>query len=174
MGYTLGWFENDVTVGGVTIALIILGRTLWMWWPGVGALRKSWQQHLLLLGPFLGAFCYGVLIPMTAGGILLNVGNAGVSLMNWLGDAALWLGVGSEWAQPAARAESITLGWQGNALMLVFAFLIPVWAKREGDVWPGVVCGLGLGTSAGVTGLVAVPLSQAWNVAGQTVYGVFV
>lgn len=162
-----------VTVGGVSVSIVILLWKLIDWWPGIPSLRKKPLPHLGRLGPFAACWCFGVLVPMVYGGLVFWAGWAGLWAMNWLGDAALVWGVGSEWQQSAQRAASIRLTAFGNASMLVLTFCVYFLARKRDGIWPGVLCGMGMGSSAGVAGLVAVPLSQGVDKLGLLVYGAF-
>ena len=57
--------------------------------------------------------------------------------------------------------------------IVMVVVVVAVIKKRPSgpDVKRGVLTGACLGTSAGVAGLVAVPLAQAANWLGETVYG---
>lgn len=164
-----------VTLGGVTVGLGILARTLIEWWPGVKALRGSHAMHALApLLPFVWGFLYGVLLPLTLGGIVYWTGWGLVWLMNWLGDVALWAGVGSEWSTPAVRASAVKLTATANAGMLLLTLVnLALVKKGHKTVGTGALCGLCLGLTSGVAGKMAVPLAGAMDSAATALYGAF-
>lgn len=166
-----------VTLGGITIGLAALVRVAVDWWPGRKAFtgrKADYLSALLPLMPFFWGYCFGVLVPLTFGGFLLWAGWAGVTAMSWLGDVALWAGVGSDIGTEAQRAARVTLTAQANAMMfLALVVWVSVFARwRNSYLVYGTVCGLCLGLTSGVAGKTAVPLASALDRAAVLVYGV--
>jgi predicted membrane protein len=163
-----------VTLGGVTVGICILIHYLVQWWPGLKSLRADPARQLGALLPFLLAWCYGCLIVLGVGGIIGWTGRAARWISNWLGDVSLVWGVGGQTGQVASRAIYLPLTQTGAAIVLILtvAMVAAVKKSRYGrDIKRGVWCGICLGTSAGVAGFAAVPLAQAANWLGLTVYG---
>jgi hypothetical protein len=164
-----------VTLGGVTVGLVVLVRFLIDWWPGYKNLRKKplpWVGRLL---PFAFAWCYGVLGVLTGMGLIGWAFDGALWASNWLGDAALLLGVGESPGQQAGAAYQPLTAF-GNCTMFVITCALPKAIEKlpsGGDLKAGVWCGLCLGTSSGVAGLAAVPLAEAIDWIGTLVYGVF-
>lgn len=161
------------TFGGVTVGLIILGKFLIAWWPGIRALKKDPLPLLGQLLPFLFAWGYGALGILTVMGLIGWAFDTALWASNWLGDAALWLGVGESPGQVAGRTYQ-PLTTFGNGVVLIIACLLPTAVKHlnvGSDLKAGVWCGLCLATSSGVAGRAAVPLAQAINWLGAALYG---
>lgn len=163
-----------VTLGGVTVGLAAALKVALDWWPGRKAFTgtKSDKLNLVLpLMPFFWGFCYGVLVPLTLGGVLLGLGWFTVTAVSWLGDVALWAGVGSEMGSVATRASAVKLTPQANAMMSLLTCAV-AWTHTH-YVRLGIVCGLSLGLTSGVAGMTAVPLAQWLDRAAGIVYGAF-
>lgn len=162
-----------VTLGGVTLGIAILGWHLIEWWPGRKALLKKPAVHAAALAPFLLAWCFGCLGILTGMGLIGWAFDTALWASNWLGDAALWLGVGEAPQQVAAGAYQ-PLTTFGNCVVFL-ATVCMVAAIKFTPAGPslkrGTWCGLCLGTSASLAGTVAVPLATAVNWLGQAVYG---
>ena len=158
------------TIGGVTVgmaaALWYLVRT---WWPGLKRLKSKPLDHAANLIPFLFGWAYGALGVLSVAGLIGMAFDWGLWAMNWLGDVALFLGVGAD-AGMSSRGQYLPLTTTGSATV----FLITVvWAAISGSsaVRYGTLSGAGMGTSAVVAGLAAVHLAQGANWLGDTVYG---
>lgn len=161
-----------VTIGGVTIGIILLGWVLIEWWPGRKKLMKDLVNQLIALLPFLLGWCYGALGVLTVQGLIAWAFDAALWASNWLGDAALWLGVGEVPGQ-AAQGTYEPLTVFGNCAVLIITALVIATVKFTSAgymVKLGVWCGLCLGTSSSVAGLAAVPLAQGVNWVGELVY----
>lgn len=161
-----------VTIGGVTIGLLLLGWELIKWWPGRKQLMKNAPKHLQTLAPFLLAWCYGTLGVLTVQGVIAWAFDTALWASNWLGDAALWFGVGEDVGQ-AAQGTYLPLTTFGNCVVFLATGLMiaaikfrPSGAQLKRGTW----CGLCLGTSSSVAGLAAVPLAEGANWLGQLVY----
>lgn len=162
-----------VTLGGVTIGLAILGWHLIEWWPGLAKLKKKPVLYLTDLAPFILAWAYGTLGVLTTMGLIGWAFDMALWASNWLGDAALWLGVG-EAPQQVAAGTYAPLSTFGNC-MVFLATVCTIAAIKftplGGTIKRGVWCGLCLGTSASLAGTVAVPLANGINWFGGVVYG---
>lgn len=159
---------NLVTLGGVTVGLCILTFVLVRWWQKQ---KPKWQPLL----PFVLASFYGMLLILSAGGIL--GGLAGVALWgsSELGDAALKYGVGG--GTPSVTRESplgLTDGGHAMVLILTVAFAA-TWrfSKKlpRADVGMGALCGICLGLSSGVAGWAADVLAPTVSWTGDWIVG---
>lgn len=162
-----------VTAGGVTVGLALLATYLIKWWPGIKSLQASFITHLGRLLPFISGAAYGALGALSVMGLIGWFFDTVIFVSNWLGDVALLLGVGAK-AGMSAQGSYLPLTQQGSymvALLTAVVLAVIRWRACGPEVKRGAVCGALLGTSAGVAGLVAVPLAQAANWAGATVYG---
>ncbi|WP_320783850.1 hypothetical protein [Streptomyces sp. CRN 30] len=166
---------NFVTYGGVTVGLMILGYDLVKWWPGRKQLMKDPLKHLSRLAPFLASWAYGCLITLGVGGLVGWVSSTALGISNWLGDAALVWGVGGTSGQLAA-ATYRPLSGPGLGVTLIATAVFIAAVKKASDeqsavMKRGALCGINLGTSAGVAGFAAVPLATAANWLGDNSYG---
>ena len=169
---------NIVTIGGVTVGLVILGYTLVQWWPGTKHLRKDPTGSAAALFPFLVAWSYGCLTVLGIGGLIGWAADTTLWISNWLGDAALVWGVGGQAGQHGPTVAYLPLTQTGGAIVLILTAVIVAAVKRKKTpedvkraLKAGTWCGICLGTSAGVAGFAAVPLATAVNWLGDTVYG---
>ncbi|MFI9824443.1 hypothetical protein ACIHFC_28925 [Streptomyces sp. NPDC052013] len=168
---------NFVTIGGVTVGFCILASTLVKWWPGTKALRSDPLRQLARLLPFLAAWCYGVLAVLSIGGLVGWLFDSWLWISSWLGDVALVWGVGGQGGTRASGVQYLPLTQPGAGVTLILTASMLAALKvsgRRDDLFMGMWCGLTLGTSAGVAGLAAVPLAQAVNWLGGTLYGAVV
>lgn len=167
---------NYVTFGGVTVGLCILVYQVVTWWPGRKALMKDPVKQAAELLPFLLGWAYGCLTTLGVGGLVGLVSGTVLGLSNWLGDASLVWGVGGNAGELAARETFVPLTGPGLSVVLILtvAFVAAAKKSKHGqDLKRGAWCGICLGTSAGVAGFAAVPLAQAANWLGGTLYGAF-
>lgn len=167
---------NYVTYGGVTVGLCILGYDLATWYPGLKSLRKKPLPYLAQLSPFLVGWVYGVLAILGVGGLIGWAADTALWISNWLGDAALVWGVGGTTGQSATGTAYLPLTQAGGGMLLILTLVMAAAVKKSAygrDLKFGTWCGICLGTSAGVAGFAAVPLAQAANWLGGTVYGAF-
>lgn len=162
-----------VTLGGVVVGVCIL---LWYgidWWPGVESLKNHPAGYAAELLPFLIAWAYGTLGVLTGMGLIGWAFDTALWASNWVGDAALVLGVGESPRQVASGTYA-PLTTFGNCTMLVatVAMVRAIKKTKSGSALKaGTWCGLCLGTSSGVAGVAAVPLAQGINAIGETVFG---
>lgn len=162
------------TLGGVTVGLCVLAWFVITWWPGSKALRSDLIGHAARLAPFLAGGAYGTLAVLTVGGLIGWAADTALWITNWLGDAMLVWGVGGSSGAVSRGAGHVPLTQTGIAIVLVLtvAVIAALKKSRHGrDIKLGIWAGIGLGTSAGVAGFVAVPLAQAANWLGTAVYG---
>ena len=137
------------------------------------SLKNHFASHAAELLPFLIAWCYGTLGVLTGMGFIGMAFDAALWASNWVGDAALVLGVGESPRQVASGTYAPLTSF-GNCTMLVATVTMVAAIKKtkNGPVLKqGMWCGLCLGTSSGVAGLAALPLAQGINVIGETVFG---
>ncbi|MFE3169314.1 hypothetical protein [Streptomyces sp. NPDC059224] len=164
-----------VTIGGVTVGLMILAYQLALWWPGLKPLRKDPVRHAAALLPFFLSCAYGALTVLGIGGLIGWAARTAVWITSWLGDVALVWGVGTDAGQRAGGTVYLPLTQTGGALVLILTVIVVVTAKKStkhgGAISRGAWCGMTLGTSAGIAGFAAVPLATAANWLGGTVYG---
>lgn len=166
-----------VTIGGVTVGLMILAHFVTTWWPGTKPLRKDPARHAAALLPFLLSWSYGALTVLGIGGLIGWAARTTVWITSWLGDVALVWGVGTDAGQRAGGTVYLPLTQTGGALVLILTVIVTVAAKKSKhgrSITAGTWCGLMLGTSAGVAGFAAVPLARAANWLGGALYGVIV
>ena len=171
------------TLGGVTIGLAVL---IWHgveWYPdgGLKALRKGKKgldtQKVIALAmdlvPFALAWCYGALGILTTAGFIAWAFDSALWAANWLGDVALWFGVGQS-AGVTSHGDYLPLTDTGACAVFLLTVVFLAFRRKERystALNRGVVAGFCLGTSSGVAGMAAVPLAQAVNWLGETVYG---
>lgn len=169
---------NYVTFGGVTVGLCLLGYQLVTWWPGRKQLMKDPLKHAARLAPFLASWCYGCLTTLGVAGLVGTASSAVLGLSNWLGDVALFWGVGERGGQLAGAKTFIPLSGPGAALVLIATVVFIAAVKKASQQTSTVLkcgawCGITLGTSAGVAGFAAVPLALAANSLGDALYRAF-
>ncbi|MCX4578132.1 hypothetical protein OHB41_34080 [Streptomyces sp. NBC_01571] len=169
---------NYVTAGGVTVGLCLLGWQIITWWPGRKPLTKDPLKHAAKLLPWLLSWSYGCLTTLGIGGLIGTASSSVLGLSNWLGDVALFWGVGEHPGQLAAAKTFVPLSGPGNCTVLILTACFIAAVKKASDDQAGVLkrgawCGITLGTSAGVAGFAAVPLALAVNWIGDHVYGAF-
>ncbi|MFF3346091.1 hypothetical protein [Streptomyces sp. NPDC002779] len=164
-----------VTIGGVTVGLMILAWFITTWWPGLKPLRKDPVRHAAALLPFLLSWSYGALTVLGIGGLIGWAAHTTVWITSWLGDVALVWGVGTDAGQRAGGAVYLPLTQTGGALVLILTVIVIVSAKKSSRHGPAITagawCGILLGTSAGIAGFAAVPLATAVNWLGGAIYG---
>lgn len=159
------------TMGGVTVGFAILARFLATWWPGRKALMSKPLDRLGPLLPFLLAWCYGTLAVLSLGGLVGLAADLILWASNWLGDAALVLGVGGSVGVVSKAGVYLPLTAQGSGVLLILTLVVLVVMKKVRSVKMGVWCGVCLGVADGIAGFAAVPLANAANEAGALLYG---
>lgn len=168
------------TRGGVTVGICIAIWFFWKWWPGLAAFRgkkATWEKRLKLIGPLLPftyGWAYGALGVLSVMGLIGMGFDTALWAANWVGDAAGWVGVGESPGQ-VSKGVTAPLTSNGNWMVLILTAGTFSYMKFQGagaDVKMGMLSGLCLGTSAGVSGQTAVPLAQGVNALGDIVFGV--
>lgn len=154
---------NLVTLGGVTVGVAILTATAIKW-----VFREKKQPAALV--PFVLAFAYGMLLILSAGGLLGSAADIALWGANGLGDLSLVWGVGGG-TQDVTRPTAMPLSNGGHAIVLLLTVaLFALWkfAGRipNGKLAAGILCGICLGLSGAVAGWAAVPLASGANLAG--------
>lgn len=160
------------TLGGVTFGLAFLVHYLIKTLPTLKAARKDPFGTAFSLVPFVYGGAYGTLGTLAVGGLLGWAFDTALWITNWLGDVALYLGVGTS-AGISSRGNYLPLTTYGSAaffLLTVVTMALIKFRKCGWDVKIGTLCGMSLGASGGVAGLVAVPLAQGCNWLGEFVY----
>ena len=161
-----------VSLGGVTVGLSLLGWEITRWWPGAKQAGKP--KHLVKLLPFLAVWLYGMLLILSAGGLL----GAGADWSLWgssaIGDAALEYGVGGD-TPDVTRTSHLVLSPGGHAVVIIATVvLVAVWTKRRGFNWMiarAVISGISLGLASGIAGVAGYVLSPVVSAAGDAVVG---
>lgn len=162
-----------VTIGGVLVGLCLLAWQSVQWYPGLKALKNDPVNYAADWLPFLFGWAYGALATLTTMGVIGWAFDTALWASNWLGDAALWIGVGQAPGHTASGAP-VHLGVQGSAVVLFLTVVIIAVIKFRPSgpqIKRGVWCGTCLGTSAGVAGFAAGPLALGANWLGVTVFG---
>lgn len=162
------------TRGGVAIGLCILAYHLMEWYPGLKALKgKKKMAYAGDLLPFFLAWAYGALGILSVMGLVGWAFDTALWALNWLGDAAGYIGVGAKAGQ-SSRGAYLPLTSDGSWLVLILTAVFLAARKKTTYATVlnrGALCGLTLGTSAGIAGFAAVPLAQGANQAGALLFG---
>jgi hypothetical protein len=160
--------QNLVTLGGVVVGLSILAWNLTRWWTG------SKKRSIRDLMPFIACALYGMLLILTAGGLLGGLADVALWGSSAIGDAALEYGVGAG-TPNVTRSSSLVLTDGGSAAVIVSTvILIAVWTRKRGFRWDfalNITCGISLGLSSGVAGWAAMVLGPVVNTAGDAIVG---
>lgn len=160
------------TLGGVTVGLSILVYWAIQWFPGRKAVLSDPFGTVTGLIPYLYGAAYGALGTLSVGGLIGWIFDTALWITNWLGDVALYLGVGTE-AGVSSKGNYLPLTAYGSAaffLLTVLTVAVIKFRRCGRDVKLGVLTGMALGVSGGVAGLAAVPLAQSCNWVGEFVY----
>lgn len=161
-----------VSLGGVTVGLSLLGWEITRWWPGTKQALKP--KHLLKLLPFLLVWLYGMLLILSAGGLLGGGADWSLWGSSAIGNAALAYGVGGG-TPDVTRASNLVLTDGGHAVVIIATVvLIAVWTKRRGFNWMivrALVSGISLGLASGVAGIAGYVLSPLVSTLGDAVVG---
>lgn len=162
-----------VTAGGVVLGIVLFLWHAIQWYPGKKGLMGSPFEYAAAWLPFLLGWAYGALGVLASMGLIGMLFDAALWASNWLGDAALWVGVGEAPGRTAAGAP-VQLSPLGNCMVLILTVVIVAVVRFRPSgpaVKRGVWCGLCLGTSAGIAGAAAGPLAMGANLLGETVIG---
>lgn len=158
-----------VSLGGVTVGLSILAWIGVRWW---NRHRPKWT----VLIPFIASSLYGMLLILSAGGILGGLAGVALWSQNLAGDAALEYGVGGN-SPNVTRSFNLALSDGGHAMVLILTVLVvAVWKFSKKlprlDVGLGILAGIALGLSSGVAGWAAQVLAPVVNWGGDWIGGV--
>ncbi|MFD6973546.1 hypothetical protein [Streptomyces sp. NPDC059949] len=160
-----------VSLGGVTVGLSLLGWTLARWW--VTHKKKNLKAALALL-PFTLCALYGMLLILSAGGLLGGGADWSLWGTSAIGNAALAYGVGGG-TPDVSRTSNLVLTDGGHAVVVIATVvLVAVWTVRRGfrwDLFGAVLCGISLGLSSGVAGIAGWVLSPVVSTLGDAVVG---
>lgn len=164
------WTTNSVSLGGLTVGLGILTWIGYRWWYSAG---RHWKT---LVFPFLPLMCYGILLILSAGGILGGAAGATLWGSNTMGDRTLEYGVGGN-SPGVTRTVSLVLTDGGHmVVVLATVAIVATWvfkkSIRRWDIILPVVCGTSLGLSSGVAGLAAQILAPGVDTLGGVLAGV--
>jgi hypothetical protein len=170
-GFTIPTY-SVVSLGGVTVGLSLLGWEIVQWWPGRKQAIKF--KHLVRLVPFLLTWSYGMLLILSAGGLL----GAGADWSLWgtsaIGDAVLEHGFGSP-TPDVTRTSYLVLSPGGHAVVAIATILlVAVWVKRRGFNWSllrAVLSGISLGLASGIAGMAGWVLSPVVSTLGDLIVG---
>lgn len=164
------WTTNGVSLGGLTVGLGILTWIGYRWWYSPG---RHWKTLVI---PFVPLMCYGMLLILSAGGIL--GGAAGTTLWgsNLVGDRTLEYGVGGGTPE-VTRTVSLVLTDGGHMVVILMTLaVIATWKFKKSlsrlDLLLPIVCGISLGLSSGVAGLAAQLLAPGVDTVGGVLAGI--
>jgi hypothetical protein len=163
------WTTNTLSLGGLTVGLGILTWTGYRWWH---TQRKNWKA---LAFPFFPLMSYGMLLVLSAGGLLGGI--AGIALWgsNHIGDITLKYGVGGG-TPGVTRSVSLVLTDGGHMMVILMTIaMIATWIYKKSlrrlDIILPIVCGISLGLSSGIAGVAAQALGPVVDTAGGALAG---
>lgn len=154
---------NIVSLGGVVVGIGIVLLVGIHWW-------HRGKRKPAALAPFLLSAAYGMLLILSAGGMLGTLAGWTLWSGNGLGNMALVYGVGGG-TPDVTRTHQAALTDGGHAIVILVTlvlFALWKWAGkiRNGQIAAGIVAGICLGLSGTVAGSAAVPLASAANALG--------
>lgn len=162
---------NIVSLGGVTVGLSLLGWEVTRWWPGRKKLKPG---RLLELLPFVLTALYGMLLILSAGGLLGLAADWTLWGSSAIGDAVLEYGLDSPTPE-VTRTSNLALTGGGHAFVVVATVvLVALWTRRGGFRWDlvrAILSGISLGLSSGVAGMAGWVLSPVVSTAGDFIVG---
>jgi hypothetical protein len=162
------WYNNAVTFGGFIVGASIIVFGTVRWWHKE---RPAWKP---LIGPIICVF-YGMLLILSAGGLLGGGANILLWGSNWLGYAALVYGVGGR-APDTTRAYDLMLNNGGHGVaILTTVGLVARWIfgkrKWRTSIALSILAGICLGLSRGTVEYLAPPLVSVVNWLGDYLAG---
>ncbi|MCM2427373.1 hypothetical protein [Streptomyces sp. RKAG337] len=154
---------NIVSLGGVTVGVGIVLLVALHWW-------HRGKRKPAALAPFVLSTAYGMLLILSAGGLLGALAGYTLWSGNGLGNMALVYGVGGG-TPDVTRAHQMALTDGGHAVVILVSlalFGLWKWAGkiRNGQIAAGIIAGICLGLSGTVAGAAAVPLASGVNALG--------
>lgn len=162
---------NYVSLGGLLVGLCIIAGHVTLWvMSGKG---RHWRTLVL---PFLPIFLYGMLLTLSAGGMLGWLAHVSLWGSNQVGDKVLRYGVGSG-TQNVTRTVSLVLTPPGHVVVLVATVVLVIVFLRSRkisrwEVFAYFVAGTCMALSSGVAGIAAMGLAPGVNSLGGLVAGV--
>ncbi|MCP9209968.1 hypothetical protein [Streptomyces cucumeris] len=167
----MNFTHNVVSLGGVTVGLSIAAWNITCWWTGH---KKRNLAALKDLVPFAITALYGMLLILSAGGMLGGGADIGLWGSSAIGDAALKHGVGGD-SPNVTRHSNLVLSDGGHAVVIIATVvLVAVWTRKKGfrwDIFFNLICGISLGLSSGVAGAAGFVLSPVVSTAGDWTVG---
>lgn len=161
-----------VTAGGVLVGLAFLAAFLVKKWPGKKVLKSPVDVAVDFL-PFLFGYAYGTLGTLALGGLIGWAFDTATWILNWLGDVALWVGVGAE-VGTSAQGTYLPLTLPGTYVVVLLTVIVVCVIRFRAcgpEVGHGTLTGALLSTSTSVAGALATPLAQAANWTGSWLFG---
>ncbi|WP_432104882.1 hypothetical protein [Streptomyces sp. bgisy091] len=162
---------NLVSLGGVVVGLSIAAWFVTRWWSGN---KKHNLGSLRQLAPFALCSLYGMLLILSAGGIIGAAADWTLWGTSAIGDAVLEYGVGGQ-APDVTRSSHLALTPGGHGVVIIMTVILcAVWSRRRGfrwDLFASVLCGISLGLSSGLAGVAGYVLSPVVSTAGDFVVG---
>ncbi|MFJ9217870.1 hypothetical protein ACIRJL_17160 [Streptomyces sp. NPDC102383] len=163
--------HNIVSLGGVTVGLSLFGWQFARWW---ASHKKKNLKAFRHLAPFLLCLAYGMLLILSAGGVLGLLADWSLWGASEIGDAVLVWGVGGT-APTVTRSSNIALTPGGHAVVVIgTVVLVAIWTRTRGwrwDLFSGVVAGVTLGLASGIAGAAGWVLSPVVSALGDAVGG---
>lgn len=162
---------NYVSLGGLFVGLAIISGHTALWWT---AGKRGGIKGLLF--PFLPIFLYGMMLILSAGGLLGWVAHVSLWGSNIVGDRVLEYGVGSG-TQNVTRSTSVVLTAPGHLVVLLVTVVLVIvwWRSKRISRWEVLLFALSgscLGLSSGVAGVFAWAMAPSVNTVGGIVAGV--
>jgi hypothetical protein len=161
--------HTGVTLGGVTVGLSILTWIGVRWWKRD---KPNWKT----LVPFIAAALYGMLLILSAGGLIGGLADVALWGSNTAGGAALEHGVGGR-SPDVTRRHALALTDGGHAMVVILTVaLAALWkfSKKlnKKDIGLGAAAGVSLGLADGIAGWAATVLAPAVNAGGDGIVGI--
>jgi len=162
---------NYVSLGGLAVGLSIIAGHITLW--VMGGKGRGWRGLVL---PFVPIFLFGMMLTLSAGGVLGWLAHISLWGSNQVGDLSLKYGVGSG-TQRVTRSVSLVLTPAGHMVVLVATVvlvLVFLRSKKISRVRVSLyfVSGTCLALSSGVAGFVATGMAPGVNSLGGLVAGV--
>lgn len=165
--------QNYVSLGGLFVGMGIIFWHTALWWVGGGKTAGNWRALLI---PFIPIFLYGMLLILSAGGILGWVAQFSLWGSNVVGDATLEYGVGGG-TQNVTRTTNVVLTAPGHMVVgLITIVMVAVWMYSKKisrmSTLLYMLSGICLGLSSGVAGVFAWAMAPSVDTVGGVIAGV--